>query len=348
MAGVTLFIFFGGVAPCPVILGSVLYNICMKDGKDKSRSYILWVGAVFTLLIIGFTLVVWREEKSGGACYEQHNSRNAEDRRPLSVDGLEKKQESPRQTDSPASNSESYFCNLIAPANLPNIYLALIGMGGVFVAIFTLKSIHHQAIQARKQTHILKNSAETAEKSADAAYLNAQAVINSERPWLLIQRDEHKDSITKPNFFPLEETMSGQQRATYCHVFIRNYGKTPAKVIAEVLELQIGENRSEPPDPGVFSKPKRIDNDIFPPEETLAGEAWLTPQGIIKLSDRDAILTHKNKFLWLCGLIRYRDTFERENAPEHETRFCFVYETWTNAPEPRWTPAGPKEYNKAT
>jgi hypothetical protein len=135
------------------------------------------------------------------------------------------------------------------------------------VAIFTLKSIHHQGVQARKQTHILKKSAKTAEKAAEAAYLNAQAVINSERPWLLIQREEHKDSITKPNFFPLERTMSGQQRATYCHVSIRNYGKTPAKVIAEVLELQIGESRSGPPYPGVCSNPKRIESDIFPPKK---------------------------------------------------------------------------------
>jgi hypothetical protein len=37
-----------------------------------------WIGGFFTLLIILFTLIVWREQKSGGACYEQRNSQNTE------------------------------------------------------------------------------------------------------------------------------------------------------------------------------------------------------------------------------------------------------------------------------
>jgi hypothetical protein len=99
-----------------------------------------WIAGFLTLLIV-LTFVVWWEQKSGGACYEQHATQNVENL----VPSVGKEQESPQQTNGPASDSESYLCRLLIPANLPTDYLVLIGLGGVLAALGTLSAIKRQA-----------------------------------------------------------------------------------------------------------------------------------------------------------------------------------------------------------
>ncbi|HXA78221.1 MAG TPA: hypothetical protein VNV41_13905 [Candidatus Acidoferrales bacterium] len=134
-----------------------------KSGMRKGGWW--WISACFMLLILGFTFVVRREEMTGGSCARQSQSQN-----------------------------ESYSCRLIAPANLPTGYLVIVGIGGVFVAVSTLsairrqtRSIHHQAIQVRQQTHILNKSAEATEIAAESAKASADALIASERAWLIAE-----------------------------------------------------------------------------------------------------------------------------------------------------------------
>jgi|GEM_PF-2483407 len=98
------------------------------------------IGGFLILLIVLFTLVIRREQKSGGTCYEQQTSQGAEN-----PPSLGKKQESPQQANTPAGNSENYLCRLIAPANLPTDYLVLVGIGAVWAALLTLDAIKRQA-----------------------------------------------------------------------------------------------------------------------------------------------------------------------------------------------------------
>jgi hypothetical protein len=126
-----------------------------------------------------------------------------------------------------------------------------------------------------------------------------------------------------------------------------NYGKTPAKVLTEKTELQISESLVTPPDPEVYKVDfSRANPYMLPQGVSMPAQAVLAPFGFIKLSDRDAI-RNKSKFLWLCGFIRYSDTFERKKVVEYETRFCYLMETRMDA-DPFWKPAGPGEYNRAT
>jgi len=130
-----------------------------KPVKEKATLFMRWIVGVFSVLIFVFTLIVSWAEKSGGACYKQRNSQREEDRRsPLTVDGLEKEQESPQQTNNPAADSESYLCRLIAPANLPNIYLVLVGIGGIFAAIGTLDILKRQTNAIERQTKAVEDS----------------------------------------------------------------------------------------------------------------------------------------------------------------------------------------------
>jgi len=47
--------------------------------------------------------------------------------------------------------SPTYLHELLSPQNLPNIALVLVGIGGIIVAICTLKAINHQAVEMRWQ-----------------------------------------------------------------------------------------------------------------------------------------------------------------------------------------------------
>jgi hypothetical protein len=203
--------------------------------------------------------------------------------------------------------------------------LIVVAVWGVWVARGTLKVI------ARQTTH-LQNS--------------VAAIIAENRPWLLIPSGQSGNGIQEPLLVPVEENMG--QRMTHCIFFTKNYGKTPGKIFASKAEMQIGDSPTQPPDASVYDMQEAAHNFIiFPPGEQVASEADLAPISFIKEVDRDKIL-NKGKFLWLCGFLKYRDTFERENAPEHETRFCYLYETRLNSPKPFWRLAGPSEYNRAT
>ena len=83
------------------------------------------------------------------------------------------------KSDKDTNKSPSYFSRLMAPDNLPNLVLSVIGIAGIIVAICTLKIIGRQT--------------EATEKAAEAALSNAQAVINSERAWIdgeIIHREQ--------------------------------------------------------------------------------------------------------------------------------------------------------------
>lgn len=139
----------------------------------KLRKITLWQSLAFIsiLVLFAFTLAVWRAQRRGGACNEQHNART-------------------KSSGSPAGKNDTdpgtYPCRLISPENLPTDYLVIIGVGGVFVAISTLKSIHHQAVQVRKQTKILRTSADAAKASAEAALRNIDLYVSKERASLRV------------------------------------------------------------------------------------------------------------------------------------------------------------------
>lgn len=224
-----------------------------------------------------------------------------------------------------------------APSTLSNWALVIVGIGAIIAALLTLQII-------KRQTEAVRTAADAAKASADAAKAQIEAVIAENRPWLLL------DKIEVPYLVPAVEAGSGNERLAYCIIMTKNHGKTPAKVITLWARLQIGENPVKPPKDLVAEIGRTAPSPepyIFPPGEIKAAEATLS-SGFISPQERDDVLKNKAKFLWFLGFVKYRDTFERESATEYETRFCYLYETRLNSPQPFWTPAGPPEYNRAT
>jgi hypothetical protein len=52
------------------------------------------------------------------------------------------------------------------------------------------------------------------------------------------------------------------------------------------------------------------------------------------------------RFLWLCGIVKYLDVFERGLDSEHETRVCYVWERRMKTPF--WSMRGDAHCNKFT
>ncbi len=184
------------------------------------------------------------------------------------------------------------------------------------------------------------------EVSARAAKDSADALMRGDRAWVLIKRTVTQDRIEDP-YLPTVVQMMTDKRIPNCVFYLKNYGKTPAKMIAWKYELQIGDNPGTLPDATVYDmrNPPVFTPDMIPQGASFAQRAdfKILPreQEFIDIKDR-------NKFLWLCGTVKYVDTFERGKGSEHETVFCYVWETRMTTPKPFWRLAGLPEYIRAT
>jgi hypothetical protein len=187
---------------------------------------------------------------------------------------------------------------------------------------------------------------------ARAAKVAADAIMRSERAWLLLDGEK----IGMPIFMPhsIDSTIS----TASCNIPFENCGKTPAEAILWVVELTIGDSPIEPPSLEIYTTKvtdKVSGQTPFPIGPGRLG--WVVATGSIAPAEWDAYIADK-KFMWLCGVARYGDVFKRKThflgrqLEEHETRICLVYQKFTRAPGAppggRWALGGPEGYNQAT
>jgi hypothetical protein len=185
------------------------------------------------------------------------------------------------QENSHPGKPPSYLCRLFAPENVPSIALVLVGIAGIITAIYTLRTI-------RQQTR-------STEKSAKAALLNAQAVINAERAWLDI------------DLLPVRPGESG----LYCFR-VWNHGKTPGFVTGRLLGRGYwDEDVSEiPPGSTGTVTPEKLPlyNIIAPntaaPINILTFDVVKWPQG------------EEGQFVTYHGQLMYKDIFKQEHRTE--------------------------------
>jgi hypothetical protein len=183
---------------------------------------------------------------------------------------------------------------------------------------------------------------------ARAAKVAADAIMRSERAWLLL----HGEKIGMPIF--MADSTDSTTITASCGIAFENCGKTPAEAILWVVELTIGDSHIEPPSLEIYTTKvtdKRYGQTPFPIGPGRLG--WAVATGFISPADKDAYLAGK-KFVWLCGVARYCDVFKRKNhflgrrLEEHETLICLVYDKFTKAPGGSWALGGPEGYNRAT
>ncbi len=222
--------------------------------------------------------------------------------------------------------------------------LVFVGAAGVYLAYRTLKAIQGQLNEIKRageqtdkliahtaqQAEAAKTAAESSAKNAESARLNAQAVINSERPWVFIKLNE-----------PVQNPRETQIKFTAI-----NRGRTPAEVTLYTADF-------------IFAHPESLASIPTYPlaGHELAHKKYL-PQGdsfevyefdcrTVMESQQWSNLNQPNqqgevkRFVFI-GHVLYRDLITRE---EHETRFCY----WLSpAPWIGLIVGGPPEYNKHT
>lgn len=225
-----------------------------------------------------------------------------------------------------------------------NVHLQrwLIGVGIAQAAalILTIVFIWYQAVETRnaaeasrdsvqairEQAAIMERQTKAAEDTAKSALLNAQAVINSERPWV--------------SFFATHSQGVYTFRAA-------NMGRTPAEIISYSKNVIFA-------DPSALTSEPKYGTEIVPPLTILAPGKGLNDQNLeLATYDVASLITNNpdhaisliagKEAIILLFRIFYRSTLAQLTSIPYETRMCFVWRP-NSPPEV----GGPTQYNRHT
>lgn len=161
-------------------------------------------------------------------------------------------------------------------------------------------------------------------KAANAALLNAQAVINSERPWFIAEVVEVESGIFK--------------------IRITNKGKTPALLMWGTAKdsFESDPNMLHAPLTGNIQCPSQLlyTTDRYFDIPCNPGPGY-NPLDLLRKPEADG------KQLVLYGNVVYGDTFDKK--ARHETRWCLAYIKLGEVPKPTdFVLTGPDEYTGHT
>ena len=236
----------------------------------------------------------------------------------------------------PANQQLCYWKQAFGPAYAANWALVLIGLVAGIMAWLTLRPIADQARFGRI--------------AADAAKLNAEAVVNAERAWIRVL-----PHVWSPTLFPVWEQgdpIPPEGIKLVLHNFpaqIKNVGNTPAIVDETAFKYILSkvEPSQLPPEPD-YGEFVPGNGDII-----VSGNEWLADVG---LSDGGALSKEQVKdirtsklWLYVYGIVRYRDVLRGDS---HETRVGYVYHFpqggMVNVEKDAFRPGGPPAYNRTT
>jgi hypothetical protein len=186
-----------------------------------------------------------------------------------------------------------------------NLVLVVLGYVGIVKAISLLKKIE-------RQTAYAEAAAEAASASAQAALLNAQSFIHSERPWILITVEP---SRSLENSFTIMAT---------------NRGRTPGRITATVERTRIAIDERRLPKTPEYKREEP--NAPLVPIILVPGES--TPIKSFCRDDVKALCDSEERFkrietweekLYLYGKVVYKDLISPPDAEDHETNWCCWY-----------------------
>ncbi|MDR3793014.1 MAG: hypothetical protein P4L03_06505 [Terracidiphilus sp.] len=186
-----------------------------------------------------------------------------------------------------------------------NLVLAAAGLLGILLAIVLLRKIE-------RQTQATETAATAAADVAQAALAQAQALLNLDRPWVLISSEP---SRTAENSFTVVAT---------------NRGRSPARIIVATHTARIAAEESQlPTEPDFNHAPA---GNAFEPTTLLPGESLILRtfgrEEMKQVCSEDGSLervdTWKDR-IYLYGRVVYRDPRAVGDRMEHETRWCYWY-----------------------
>ena len=186
-----------------------------------------------------------------------------------------------------------------------NVVLAIVAYIGIILAISTLKKIE-------RNTRATEALAEAAADSAQAALLNAQAVIDAGRPWLLITVET---SRSVANSFAVKAT---------------NRGRCPANMITSMERIMIVPDESHLPSTPEYENQNT--GAALVPIILLPGESTTIKsfsrddlKGICENEELFKKVENWEEKVFIYGKVLYRDLIEPADKQIHETSWCCWY-----------------------
>jgi hypothetical protein len=282
------------------------------------------VFAVFLSIVQTSAPIPRKTTNSGtGAAQKTKNQPDKQQKPPDTALDVKNKEQSPTDTNHAKNYSNQ---NTEQPVKITELPAVSVRESGFNWQGWTANAL--LLIVGGLQIWILFGTLKVTKTAADAAKASADAVVNGERAWLL-----------EVHHGPPQIGM-----AYFSEVILKNFGKTPAKVIAFKIEIQRGRSKEIPDNAGIYEGevdtlvPVMVPQDVTMPHIAYS-DSPITSEQMEEIKDQ-------RKFLWLCGAFRYEDIFRQE--PSHETRFCYIFEDRNDGLLARWHMAGPPEYNRAT
>jgi hypothetical protein len=216
------------------------------------------------------------------------------------------------------------------------LVLAFVAYGGVHV----LRRIEQntRAIEAiagavQESASASLAAATAASEIAHSALLQTQAIVNAERPWVLVTAEPTRGVESS---FDITAT---------------NRGRSPATITSAMDEPLFAVDEEHLP--GVPELKKFESAARFVPVILLPGESatlkTFSREDVKALCGSDAkfaAIETWSERLFLCGKVEYRDLIAAAGKDSHETRWCcwYIHGKQRSA----LVPAGPSEYNSHT
>ncbi len=189
----------------------------------------------------------------------------------------------------------------------------------VVLGFATLVVVGYQTIQTRK-------AADAAASSAEAALLNARAVINAERAWLTVSV---RESPRHDKGF---------------YILVRNRGHTPARVISidsNLITFVTDPNRLVIP-PDYECRVSLPDSPFVVNGFSLRNGCY--PEELFKQRRASRNWEYIEEALMIYGRIIYVDVFPGVGDGPHETCWCYVYDSGFK----KFRTGGPDKYTRNT
>jgi hypothetical protein len=212
--------------------------------------------------------------------------------------------------------------------------LTIVGIVGTIVALSTLGAIKKQAEIMGEHRTSLEQLATAASDNAKAALLNAEALINAERPWIMVQIKKHAPE-------------NNASKATFQFIAF-NFGKTPARIVY-----------CDEPQTECLTNP---DNELTIPPNYRSGvlfrERFLAPRdnfaiGTLNPSaaniemDMATAARNRNVSVEAMRLVAYGKIEYRDGVSPclHKTSFCYMHTGEDDFIGGELILCGPREYN---
>ena len=194
-----------------------------------------------------------------------------------------------------------------------SVLLLGVGIFGVIYAKGTLDKLAHHATQFEKLATSAADNATAAKDSAAYLLLNAQALINSERPWILM-------------------TSARIPKSDFCAVTAKNYGRTLGQIVRysspkwEVTQTGYSYGSKKTPN---HEPILTFDDPILVIPESDGSYILLVSEETIRqhCDSPEIFESVKNggRDLYIYGTIFYKDLLDPDPDSIHETAWCCRY-----------------------